>query len=71
MNEPTGWRRWLWPLRSRKAQLALTTLAAIYANELLGWEVDVEVMMTAVGLVVAWLLGIAWEDAAAKRGGDL
>jgi hypothetical protein len=30
---PTGWRRWLWPLRSRKVQVALATVIVAYAAE--------------------------------------
>ncbi len=46
-REQLGWRWWLWPLRSRKVQVAVATIAVIAWNasampaprwELLFWE---------------------------------
>ena len=54
--------RWLWPLRSRKAQLALATLIAAYALQF-GFQVSEETVLGVVGVGVALILGIAHEDA--------
>lgn len=71
MNEqrPTGWRRWLWPLRSRKVQVALATIIVSYAAQA-GWVLSEEAVVAVLGVGVALILGIAHEDAgrAARSG---
>ncbi len=57
-----GWRRWLWPLASRKAQVALATVLSAYAIQA-GLNVSEEMIATVVGVGVALILGIAHEDA--------
>lgn len=61
------WRRWLWPLRSRKVQVALATLVAAWGAQA-GWDVSEESVLTIVSLGVALILGIAHEDAGRARG---
>ena len=61
-----GWRKWLWPLRSRKVQVALATVLATYAAQV-GLAVSEETVVTILGVGVALILGIAHEDAG--RGG--
>jgi len=58
----TGWRKWLWPLRSRKAQVALATIVVAYAAHA-GLELKEELVTTILGVGVALILGIAHEDA--------
>lgn len=58
----SGWRRWLWPLRSRKVQVAVATLVAAYAAQA-GMQISDESVMTVLGVGVALILGIAHEDA--------
>lgn len=67
MNAPksTKWRRWLWPLRSRKVQVGLATVLAAYAAEF-GLGVSEETVVTLLGVGVAIILGIAHEDSALK-----
>lgn len=67
-NEIAGWRRWLWPLASRKVQVALATVAAAWAAQAgLDWNEERITSILAVG--VALILGIAHEDAGAKSAG--
>ncbi|MBK8913583.1 MAG: hypothetical protein IPM64_03110 [Phycisphaerales bacterium] len=61
LNSST-WSRWLWPLRSRKVQVALATVVAAYAAQV-GWILSEETVMTMLGVGVALILGIAHEDA--------
>ncbi len=63
-----GWRRWFWPLRSRKVQVALATVLVAWAAEA-GWVLDEQTVATVVGVGVALILGIAHEDAGRARGG--
>ena len=68
MNPPsnevaTGWRRWLWPLRSRKVQVAVATVVVAWAGQL-GFALDEGSILTVLGVGVALILGIAHEDAA-------
>jgi hypothetical protein len=63
---PTGWQRWLWPLRSRKVQVAIATVVAAYAVQA-GLDVHEETVLTVLGVGVALILGIAHEDAGAAR----
>ena len=66
--QPTGWRRWLWPLLSRKVQVAVATIAVAYLADR-GVKVPEEVIVTILSVGVALILGIAHEDAGEKRGG--
>lgn len=62
---PTGQparRRWLWPLKSRKVQVALATVLAAYAAQA-GLAVNEETIVTILSVGVALILGIAHEDA--------
>lgn len=65
-NERSGWKRWFWPLRSRKVQVAIATVLAAYGLQF-GWHVAEETVLTVLGVGVALILGIAHEDAGAKR----
>ncbi len=60
-NEGT-WRRWLWPLVSRKVQVALATVLVAYAAQA-GWILSEETVVAVLGVGVALILGIAHEDA--------
>jgi len=57
----TGWRWWLWPIRSRKVQVAIATVVAAW---LVHADLDVsESVVTAIiASGVALILGIAHED---------
>jgi hypothetical protein len=59
--------RWLWPLASRKVQVALATIIVAYAAEA-GWIFQEDTVVAVLSVGVALILGIAHEDAAAKRG---
>jgi hypothetical protein len=63
----TGWRRWLWPLVSRKVQVALATIVAAYAAQV-GLSVSEETVMTVLAVGVALILGIAHEDSGRAQG---
>jgi hypothetical protein len=63
----TGWRRWVWPLRSRKVQVALATIVIAYAAQA-GLALSEDTVLTVLGVGVALILGIAHEDAG--RGGQ-
>ncbi len=63
-----GWRRWLWPLLSRKVQVALATIVVAYAAQA-GLAVSEETVTTVLGVGVALILGIAHEDAGRGRSG--
>ena len=63
----TGWRRWAWPLRSRKVQVALATIVIAYAAQA-GLALSEDTVLTVLGVGVALILGIAHEDAG--RGGQ-
>ncbi len=58
----TGWRRWLWPLLSRKVQVAVATVVAAWAAEA-GVVLSEETVGTVLAVGVAVILGIAHEDA--------
>ncbi len=64
---PQRW--WLWPLRSRKVQVALATILGAYAAQL-GFNVSDETVVSIVAVGVALILGIAHEDAGSTRGGS-
>ena len=61
-NNTQGWRWWLWPLRSRKVQVAVATIVGALAAQA-GFAVSEETILTIVGVGVALILGIAHEDA--------
>lgn len=63
----TGWQRLLWPLRSRKVQVAIATIVTAYAVQA-GLDVREETVLTVLGVGIALILGIAHEDAGAARG---
>lgn len=58
----TGWRRWLWPLLSRKVQVAVATVLTAYAAQV-GLALSEETVTTVLAVGVALILGIAHEDA--------
>jgi len=60
------WKRWLWPLQSRKVQVAVATIAVAWAAEA-GVSLGEETVVTVLGVGVALILGIAHEDAG-RRG---
>ena len=62
VNEVKGWRRWLWPLRSRKVQVAAATVLAAYAVQA-GMDVSDQTVLAVISMGVALVLGIAHEDA--------
>lgn len=61
-SAPSGWRRWIWPLASRKVQVAVATVIAAYAASA-GLSPNEEMITTVLGVGVALILGIAHEDA--------
>ena len=65
-SKANGWRWWVWPLRSRKVQVAVATVVAAYAAQA-GFELSEQTVMTVLGVGVALILGIAHEDAGARR----
>lgn len=65
-NAPQRW--WLWPLRSRKVQVAIATILGAYAAQL-GFSVSDETVVSIVAVGVALILGIAHEDAGSTRAG--
>ena len=60
-DQPSGWRRWLWPLRSRKVQIAVATIVVAYAAQA-GLALSQETVLAVLGVGVALILGIAHED---------
>jgi len=64
--QPTGWRKALWPLRSRKVQVALATLLVAWGANA-GWVLNEDVAVGVLGVGVALILGIAHEDAGRKQ----
>ncbi len=67
MNEqPRGWKKWLWPLRSRKMQVAVSTVLVAYAAQA-DLVLNEGTVLAVLGVGVALILGIAHEDAG--RGG--
>jgi hypothetical protein len=66
-SNTTGWRRWLWPLVSRKVQVAVATVLVAYAAQA-GWMLNEDTVVTILGVGVALILGIAHEDAGRARG---
>lgn len=66
MAEVTGWKKWLWPLRSRKVQVAVATVIASYASEVFNLKIAEDQVTYVIGIGAALILGIAIEDAGAK-----
>ncbi|MGD8452013.1 MAG: hypothetical protein PVJ57_09370 [Phycisphaerae bacterium] len=62
----TGWRRWLWPLASRKVQVAVATVVTAYAAEV-GLAVKEDTLLAMLAVGVALILGIAHEDSGRGR----
>ena len=61
-SQKSDWRRWLWPLRSRKVQVALATvLVSFLANA--GIVLSEETVLSVMGVGMALIVGIAHEDA--------
>ncbi len=56
------WRRWLWPLRSRKVQVALVTVVVSFLAQA-GVILNEETVLSVLGVGTALILGIAHEDA--------
>lgn len=65
---PTGWKAWLWPLRSRKVATAVVTVVVAYGAKL-GLDLDEQMVMNILAVGLAVILGTALEDAGAKAGG--
>lgn len=65
MTEPMGFRRWLWPLRSRKVQVALATVIVAFAAQA-GFGLSEETVLGVLAVGVSLILGIAHEDAAKR-----
>lgn len=61
-EQPSGWKKWLWPLRSRKIQVAVSTIAVTYAAQA-GLALSESTVLAVLGVGVALILGIAHEDA--------
>ena len=58
--------KWLlWPLKSRKVQVAAATVLAAYAAHA-GWVVSEDALTAIIAVGVALILGIAVEDHGAK-----
>lgn len=57
-----GWRRWLWPLVSRKVQVAAATVITAYAAQA-GFILSEQTVVTVLAVGAALILGIAHEDA--------
>ncbi|MFH1745675.1 MAG: hypothetical protein ABIG44_01390 [Planctomycetota bacterium] len=66
-SKVTGWRKWFWPLRSRKVQVAVATIVTAYAAQA-GIMLNEETMLTVLAMGAALILGIAHEDAGRARG---
>lgn len=62
MSESNDFRGWLWPLQSRKVQVALATIVTAWAAHA-GIVLSDETVTTVLGVGVALILGIAHEDA--------
>ncbi len=61
-----NWHKWLWPLRSRKVQVALGTIIVSYMAQA-GVVLSEETVLSVIGVGVALILGIAHEDAGRKQ----
>lgn len=58
----SGVRRWLWPLVSRKVQVAVATVVVAYASHA-GIVLSEDTVVAVLGVGIALILGIAHEDA--------
>lgn len=70
MNPPTGWKRFLWPLLSRKVQVAVGGAVGAYLVQL-GFEDftnKIVGLLSVLAPALTLILGIAVEDAGAKVG---
>ena len=66
---PTGWRRLLWPLLSRKIQVAVATAVVAYLAQY-NFNVSQDIVITILAVGAAVILGIAHEDAARLSNGS-
>lgn len=66
MNEPSGWKKHFWFLRSRKVQVAVATAVAAFLVDH-GMNVGQETIVAIVGVGVALILGISHEDNGRNR----
>lgn len=66
MTSEKTWQRWLWPLRSRKVQVAVATIVVAYLAQA-GVVASEETVSAVLGVGVALILGIAHEDAGRAR----
>lgn len=66
MTEITSFRWWLWPIRSRKVQVAMATVIVAYAAQA-GLSVSEETVTAVLSVGVALILGIAHEDAGGRK----
>ena len=48
-SDALGWRRWLWPLRSRKVQVAAATVLVAYAAQA-GLALAEETVVAVIGV---------------------
>lgn len=64
-RERLGWKWWLWPLRSRKVQVAIVTVVVAWTGHV-GVEISEGALLAVVAMGVALILGIAHEDAGQK-----
>ncbi|MBI5863271.1 MAG: hypothetical protein HZB38_01915 [Planctomycetes bacterium] len=62
----TGLARWFWPLQSRKVQVAVATVLVAWLAQA-GIVLNEESVVNVLAIGAALILGIAHEDAAAKR----
>jgi hypothetical protein len=66
MSESSAsWKRWLWPIQSRKVQVAVATVLVAYAAQA-GFVLNEESVVNVLAIGAALILGIAHEDAGAK-----
>lgn len=57
--------KWLWPLKSRKVQVALATIIVAWAAQA-GWILTEDTVVTVLVIGASLIGGIALEDAGAK-----
>lgn len=57
--------KWLWPLKSRKVQVALATIIVAWAAQA-GWILTEDTVVTVLVFGASLIGGIALEDAGAK-----
>ena len=66
-SNKSGWRRWLWPLRSRKVLVAVATCVVAWAAEA-NIVLSPETVLVVLAAGVSVIVGIAIEDAGEKAG---